>query len=120
VLLRYFNPVAAHPSGEIGEDPKGIPNNLMPYVSQVAIGKLPYLHVFGHEYETKDGTGVRDFIHIVDLAKGHVSALKKIEKDKQIGLKVYNLGTGNGYSVLEMVHALEKTSGKTVNRYIYV
>ncbi len=116
MLLRYFNPVGAHPSGRIGEDPRGIPNNLMPYVSQVAVGKLPYLRVFGNNYPTVDGTGVRDYIHIVDLAKGHVAALNAIvaSANSGIGCKIYNLGTGKGYSVLEMVAALEKASGKKV------
>lgn len=114
VILRYFNPVGAHPSGLIGEDPKGIPNNLMPYVSQVAIGKLPYLTICGDKYETPDGTGVRDYIHIVDLARGHVAAFDRIKKQKSIGCEVYNLGTGKGYSVLEMVAALEKASGRKI------
>ncbi|CAH3108463.1 unnamed protein product [Porites lobata] len=112
VLLRYFNPVGAHKSGRIGEDPQGIPNNLMPYLLQVAVGRRPHLNVFGNDYETTDGTGVRDYIHVVDLAVGHVSALKKLEEN--CGCKVYNLGTGRGYSVLEMVKAVEKASGKTV------
>ena len=111
-LLRYFNPVGAHKSGTIGEDPNGIPNNLMPYISQVAIGKLEKLNVFGGDYDTKDGTGVRDFIHVVDLAKGHVAALKKFETP--CGLQIYNLGTGQGYSVLEMLHAFEKAVGKKI------
>ncbi|KAK0422674.1 hypothetical protein QR680_007714 [Steinernema hermaphroditum] len=114
VLLRYFNPVGAHPSGLIGEDPKGIPNNLMPYVSQVAIGKLPVLTVYGDKFDTPDGTGVRDYIHIVDLAKGHVASLDRIKKEGNIGCEVYNLGTGKGYSVLEMVAALEKVSGRKI------
>uniref|UniRef100_A0A1I7Z5R4 UDP-glucose 4-epimerase n=1 Tax=Steinernema glaseri TaxID=37863 RepID=A0A1I7Z5R4_9BILA len=114
VLLRYFNPVGAHPSGLIGEDPKGIPNNLMPYVSQVAIGKLPVLTVYGDKFDTPDGTGVRDYIHIVDLAKGHVAALDRIKKEGNIGCEVYNLGTGKGYSVLEMVAALKKVSGRDI------
>ena len=109
VLLRYFNPIGAHKSGLIGEDPNGIPNNLMPYITQVGIGKLKQLNVFGGDYPTKDGTGVRDYIHVVDLASGHVCAIKKIEKD--VGLYIYNLGTGNGYSVLDMVKAFEKASG---------
>ncbi len=109
VLLRYFNPVGAHKSGRIGEDPAGIPNNLMPYISQVAVGKLEKLSVFGNDYQTKDGTGVRDYIHVVDLAVGHVSALKKIGNGQ--GVSVYNLGTGNGYSVLEIVEAFAKASG---------
>ncbi len=109
VILRYFNPIGAHESGLIGEDTNGIPNNLMPYITQVAVGKLDKLHVFGHDYATPDGTGVRDYIHIVDLAKGHVKALQAIEK--HCGVAVYNLGTGRGYSVLEVVHAFEQVSG---------
>ena len=109
VLLRYFNPIGAHASGLIGEDPNGVPNNLMPYITQVAVGKLDKLHVFGDDYATPDGTGVRDYIHVVDLAKGHVKALKAIEEN--CGVAVYNLGTGRGYSVLEVVHAFEKVSG---------
>ncbi len=112
VILRYFNPVGAHESGRIGEDPNGIPNNLMPYISQVAIGKLEKLNVFGSDYDTKDGTGVRDFIHVVDLAKGHVAALKKF--DTPCGLQIYNLGTGQGYSVFEMLHAFERVVGKKI------
>ncbi|XP_075460567.1 UDP-glucose 4-epimerase isoform X2 [Ascaphus truei] len=112
ILLRYFNPIGAHVSGRIGEDPQGIPNNLMPYVSQVAVGRREYLNVFGNDYNTPDGTGVRDYIHIVDLAKGHIAALKKLETSE--GCKVYNLGTGTGYSVLQMVKAMEKASGKEV------
>jgi UDP-glucose 4-epimerase len=112
VLLRYFNPVGAHVSGRIGEDPNDIPNNLMPYVSQVAIGKLESLSVFGDDYPTPDGTGVRDYIHVVDLALGHVKALEKLTTNP--GVVIYNLGTGNGYSVLDMVKAFEKASGKTV------
>ena len=111
-LLRYFNPVGAHISGQIGEDPNGIPNNLMPYIAQVAVGKLPALRVFGNDYPTPDGTGVRDYIHVVDLAKGHVAALKKLESRE--GLYTYNLGTGIGYSVLDMLHAFEKACGKTL------
>ena len=111
-LLRYFNPVGAHKSGRIGEDPNGIPNNLIPYISQVAVGKLECLSVFGDDYDTKDGTGVRDYIHVVDLANGHIKALEKIS-DK-VGVVVYNLGTGTGYSVLEMLHAFEKACGKTL------
>lgn len=110
VLLRYFNPIGAHKSGLMGEDPKGIPNNLIPYISQVAIGKLECLGVFGNDYDTHDGTGVRDYIHVVDLAIGHVKALKKIEE--KAGVCVYNLGTGVGYSVLDMLHAFEKACGK--------
>ena len=109
-LLRYFNPVGAHPSGRIGEDPNGIPNNLMPYISQVAVGRLPALRVFGGDYPTPDGTGVRDYIHVVDLAKGHVAALKKIETGA--GVYTYNLGTGTGYSVLDVLHAFETACGK--------
>ncbi|HHI3607974.1 TPA: UDP-glucose 4-epimerase GalE [Bacillus anthracis] len=111
-LLRYFNPFGAHQSGRIGEDPNGIPNNLMPYVTQVAVGKLKELNIFGNDYPTKDGTGVRDYIHVVDLAKGHVKALEKVLKTK--GVEAYNLGTGKGYSVLEMVNAFEKVSGKKI------
>lgn len=111
-LLRYFNPFGAHQSGRIGEDPNGIPNNLMPYVTQVAVGKLKELNIFGNDYPTKDGTGVRDYIHVVDLAKGHVKALEKVLKTK--GVEAYNLGTGKGYSVLEMVKAFEKVSGKKI------
>ncbi|MBQ9891005.1 MAG: UDP-glucose 4-epimerase GalE [Firmicutes bacterium] len=109
VLLRYFNPIGAHPSGLIGEDPSGIPNNLMPYITQVAVGKRDMLHVFGNDYDTPDGTGVRDYIHVVDLAKGHVKALQAIEQG--CGVAVYNLGTGKGYSVLEIVKAFEEASG---------
>ena len=112
VLLRYFNPVGAHPSGLIGEDPKGIPNNLMPYISQTAIGKFEYLRVFGNDYDTHDGTGVRDYIHVVDLAKGHVAAIEYM-KD-HYGESVFNLGTGTGYSVLDMVHAFEKANSLRV------
>ena len=108
VLLRYFNPIGAHESGTIGEDPSGLPNNLMPYITQVAVGKLDHLNVFGNDYETRDGTGVRDYIHVVDLAKGHVKALKKIEEGA--GLNIYNLGTGNGYSVLEIVRSFEEAN----------
>ncbi|MEA5048225.1 MAG: UDP-glucose 4-epimerase GalE [Eubacteriales bacterium] len=111
-LLRYFNPVGAHISGKIGEDPNGIPNNLMPYIAQVAVGKLPRLRVFGSDYPTSDGTGVRDYIHVVDLAKGHVAALKKLESGA--GIYTYNLGTGIGYSVLDVLHAFEKACGKTL------
>ena len=116
VLLRYFNPVGAHESGRIGEDPKGIPNNLLPYVAQVAIGKLECLGVFGDDYDTPDGTGVRDYIHVVDLAVGHVKALKKLEEKP--GVRVYNLGTGHGYSVLDVVHAFEKACGHEVKYQI--
>ncbi|TPV38808.1 UDP-glucose 4-epimerase GalE [Bacillus dicomae] len=111
-LLRYFNPFGAHKSGRIGEDPHGIPNNLMPYVTQVAVGKLKELNIFGNDYPTKDGTGVRDYIHVVDLAKGHVKALEKVLETN--GIEAYNLGTGKGYSVLEMVKAFEKVSGKKI------
>lgn len=111
-LLRYFNPIGAHESGMIGEDPKGIPNNLVPYVTQVAVGKLEYLHVFGNDYDTPDGTGVRDYIHVVDLAIGHVRAIEHMN-DKE-GVKIYNLGTGNGYSVLDIIHAFEKVVGKEI------
>lgn len=111
-LLRYFNPIGAHESGRIGENPNGIPNNLMPYISQVAVGKLPKLQVFGNDYPTVDGTGVRDYIHVVDLAKGHVKTLEKIMPSNWI--KEYNLGTGTGYSVLEMVAAFEKVSGRKI------
>ncbi len=112
VLLRYFNPIGAHESGLIGEDPKGIPNNLVPYIAQVAVGKLKCLGVFGDDYPTHDGTGVRDYIHVVDLAKGHVKALKKLAPGS--GVSIYNLGTGNGYSVLDVLHAYEKACGKTL------
>jgi len=112
ILLRYFNPVGAHPSGQIGEDPNGIPNNLLPYISQVAVGKLGELRVFGNDYPTDDGTGIRDYIHVVDLAIGHLKALGKIESKP--GIVAYNLGTGRGYSVLEMVSALEKASGRDI------
>ena len=109
IILRYFNPVGAHKSGLIGEDPKGIPNNLMPYVAQVASGKLEKIRVYGNDYPTKDGTGVRDYIHVVDLALGHIAA---IEKCQNPGIHIYNLGTGIGYSVLDMIHAFEKACGK--------
>ncbi len=112
VLLRYFNPIGAHESGRIGEDPQGIPNNLVPYITQVAVGKLKCLGVFGNDYDTPDGTGVRDYIHVVDLAAGHVAALKKF--DDEPGVNIYNLGTGRGYSVLEIVHAFEKACGKEI------
>jgi UDP-glucose 4-epimerase len=112
ILLRYFNPVGAHESGLIGEDPNGIPNNLVPYISQVAIGKLPYLKVFGNDYPTPDGTGVRDYIHVVDLAIGHLKAIEKVSTNP--GIVAYNLGTGRGYSVLEMVKAFEKASGRKI------
>ena len=108
ILLRYFNPIGAHESGLLGEEPNGIPNNLMPYIMQVVVGKLPYLRVFGNDYDTPDGTGVRDYIHVVDLAKGHVAAMKKFSDAP--GVYIYNLGTGVGYSVLDIVHAFEKAN----------
>lgn len=108
-LLRYFNPIGAHPSGLIGEDPRGIPNNLMPYITQVAIGKLPYLNVYGNDYDTPDGTGVRDYIHVMDLARGHVDAIEYMMSHK--GENVFNLGTGRGYSVLEMVETFKRVNG---------
>ena len=112
MLLRYFNPVGAHPSGLIGEDPRGIPNNLMPYIAQTAAGRREYLSVFGNDYPTPDGTGVRDYLHVVDLARGHVAAMDYMAERK--GVFVFNLGTGHGYSVLDMVHAFEKATGKKV------
>lgn len=112
VLLRYFNPIGAHKAGVIGEDPKGIPNNLVPYIAQVAVGKLEKLGVFGDDYDTPDGTGVRDYIHVVDLAIGHVKAMKKFEEKPDV--RIYNLGTGKGYSVLQVLHAFEKACGKTL------
>lgn len=112
MLLRYFNPIGAHESGLIGEDPKGIPNNLLPYVAQVAIGKLKRVGVFGNDYDTPDGTGVRDYIHVVDLALGHVAALKKMQESG--GVQIYNLGTGKGYSVLDVIHAFEKACGHPI------
>lgn len=112
ILLRYFNPIGAHKSGTIGENPNGIPNNLMPYITQVAVGKLKELGVFGDDYDTPDGTGVRDYIHVVDLANGHVKALKKIEE--KAGLKIYNLGTGHGYSVLDIVKNFEDATGVAI------
>lgn len=111
-LLRYFNPVGAHPTGRIGEDPKGVPNNLVPYIAQVAVGKLEELQVFGNDYSTPDGTGVRDYIHIMDLATGHMKALEKLAANP--GLVTYNLGTGRGYSVLEMVDAFSEAAGKKI------
>ena len=111
-LLRYFNPIGAHESGRIGENPNGIPNNLMPYITQVAVGKLDHLNVFGNDYDTPDGTGVRDYIHVVDLALGHIKAVEKIASSK--GVCIYNLGTGVGYSVLDVVKAFEKASGKEI------
>ena len=113
-ILRYFNPIGAHPSGLIGEDPNGIPNNLLPYVAQAAIGKFPSVRVFGTDYATPDGTGVRDYIHVVDLAKGHVAAVKKLAE--KCGLVIYNLGTGTGYSVLQVIEAFEKACGKKLER----
>ncbi len=113
VILRYFNPIGAHESGMIGENPNGIPNNLMPYITQVAIGKLPQLSVFGDDYDTHDGTGVRDYIHVVDLALGHIKAVEKALSSNEIN--AYNLGTGTGYSVLDIVKAFEQASGQTVN-----
>ena len=112
VILRYFNPIGAHPSGLIGENPKDVPNNLFPYITQVAAGKLEYLNIFGDDYNTPDGTGVRDYIHVVDLAKGHVKALEAIKKN--CGLAVYNLGTGKGYSVLELVKTFERVTDVSV------
>lgn len=114
ISLRYFNPVGAHPSGQIGEDPNGEPNNLMPYISQVAVGKRTQLKVFGSDYDTPDGTGVRDYIHIVDLAEGHVHAIQKLAENKITGFITYNLGTGQGYSVLDMVNAFAKASGRKI------
>lgn len=113
IALRYFNPIGAHPSGKIGEDPKGQPNNLLPYVSQVAVGKRPKLYIFGNDYPTQDGTGVRDYIHVVDLAQGHLAAVKKVVQNNS-GYNVYNLGTGKGISVLEVVNAFETASGKEI------
>ena len=114
ILLRYFNPIGAHESGRIGEDPSGIPNNLLPYIAKVAVGKLEKVSVFGNDYDTPDGTGVRDYIHVVDLAKGHIKAIEKIEKEKQVGCKIYNLGTGTGYSVLDIIEAFGKACGKEI------
>ena len=113
-ILRYFNPVGAHESGLIGEEPQGIPNNLMPYIVRVASGQLEQLSIFGNDYDTHDGTGVRDYIHVVDLAQGHIKALEKIEKENT-GIYIYNLGTGTGYSVLDMVKAFEESTGRNVN-----
>ena len=117
ILLRYFNPIGAHKSGLIGEKPNGIPNNLLPYVAQVATGEREFVRVWGDDYPTKDGTGVRDYIHVVDLANGHVCAINKINDN--CGLKVYNLGTGNGYSVLEVIHAFEKACGHSIAYRIF-
>lgn len=113
-ILRYFNPIGAHSSGLIGEEPNGIPANLMPYISKVAAGKLECLSVFGNDYDTKDGTGVRDYIHVVDLARGHIKSVEKLDKEKQ-GLYIYNLGTGTGYSVLDMINAFESANGIKIN-----
>ena len=112
VLLRYFNPIGAHKSGRIGENPNGIPNNLVPYITQVAVGKLDYVRVFGDDYETKDGTGVRDYIHALDLALGHIKAIKKFEDSKAV--RIYNLGTGEGYSVFDMIKNFEEVTGKKI------
>ncbi|MBN2545555.1 MAG: UDP-glucose 4-epimerase GalE [Spirochaetes bacterium] len=112
ILLRYFNPIGAHKSGLIGEDPNGIPNNLVPYIAQVAVGKLKQLRVFGNDYPTPDGTGIRDYIHVVDLALGHIKAIEKLKENQ--GLSIYNLGTGRGYSVLEVIKAFEKASVKKI------
>lgn len=114
ILLRYFNPIGAHESGLIGEDPNGIPNNLMPYICKVAVGELDHLNVFGNDYDTKDGTGVRDYIHVVDLAIGHVKALQKVINEPDTGLKTYNLGTGVGYSVLDIVNTFNEVNGDLV------
>ncbi len=118
ILLRYFNPIGAHESGLIGEDPNGIPNNLMPYICKVAVGELPHLNVFGNDYNTKDGTGVRDYIHVVDLAIGHVKALEKIINEGDVGLKIYNIGTGVGYSVLDIVNTFNRVNGDIVKYVI--
>lgn len=114
LLLRYFNPIGAHKSGKIGEDPNGIPNNLMPYIAKVATGQLPRVNVFGNDYDTPDGTGVRDYIHVVDLAIGHVKAIKKLEECREIGVKEYNLGTGIGYSVLDVINNFSKACEKQI------
>ncbi|KAJ1702218.1 hypothetical protein LUZ63_001997 [Rhynchospora breviuscula] len=114
ILLRYFNPVGAHESGMIGEDPKGIPNNLMPYIQQVAVGRLPQLNVYGTDYPTKDGSAIRDYIHVMDVADGHLAALRKLFRTENIGCVAYNLGTGNGTSVFEMISAFEKASSKKI------
>eukprot|EP00257_Ricinus_communis_P020671 XP_015579952.1 UDP-glucose 4-epimerase [Ricinus communis] len=114
ILLRYFNPVGAHESGKLGEDPKGIPNNLMPYIQQVAVGRLPELNVYGHDYPTEDSTAIRDYIHVMDLADGHIAALRKLLTAENIGCIAYNLGTGRGTSVLQMVAAFEKACGKKI------
>ncbi|MET3633856.1 UDP-glucose 4-epimerase GalE [Streptococcus sp. SGI.013] len=112
ILLRYFNPIGAHPSGELGESPQSVPNNLLPYITQVAIGQLPFIKVFGQDYPTKDGTGVRDYIHVVDLARGHLAALDHLEKNE--GLEVYNLGTGQGYSVLDLINIMSDVVGRAI------
>ncbi len=114
IILRYFNPIGAHESGLIGEEPNGIPNNLMPYICKVAVGELDHLNVFGNDYDTKDGTGVRDYIHVVDLADGHVKALEKLIEAENFGLGIYNLGTGTGYSVLEIVDTFNRVNGKDI------
>ncbi len=114
VLLRYFNPIGAHETGLLGEDPNGIPNNLMPYICKVAVGELDHLSVFGNDYDTKDGTGVRDYIHVVDLARAHLLSIEKIIKEKEVGLKIYNLGTGTGYSVLDIVNTFNRVNGDLV------
>lgn len=114
LILRYFNPIGAHPSGKIGEDPQGIPNNLMPFISQVCVGRREKLSVFGDDYDTPDGTGVRDYIHVVDLAKGHVAALDKLYGDSELGCEAVNLGTGQGVSVLELVDGMGEATGKPV------
>ena len=118
ILLRYFNPIGAHESGLLGEDPNGIPNNLMPYICKVAVGELDHLNVFGNDYDTEDGTGVRDYIHVVDLAKAHLLSVEKIIREKEVGLKVYNLGTGTGYSVLDIVNAFNRVNGDLVKYQI--
>ena len=114
MILRYFNPIGAHASGRIGEDPQGIPNNLMPFIAQVCVGRREKLSVFGNDYDTPDGTGVRDYIHVVDLAKGHVAALDKLYADAAVGCRAVNLGTGQGVSVLELVDGMSKATGKSV------
>lgn len=114
VLLRYFNPIGAHPSGKMGEDPYGIPNNLMPYVAQVAVGRREYLTIFGNDYPTPDGTGVRDYLHVMDLAEGHLSAIQYSQKQQKSAVYTFNLGTGVGYSVLDMVHAMSKACGHEI------
>ena len=114
IILRYFNPIGAHDSGLLGEDPNGIPNNLMPYICKVAVGELDHLNIFGNDYKTKDGTGVRDYIHVVDLADGHVKALQKVVREPETGLKIYNLGTGTGYSVLDIVNTFNAVNGDLV------